>query len=71
MPHPEAARWRRVVERVNRDIARVVAEPEVRERLSALGAEPMPMSPAEFDRFMRAEMDEAARVVQAAGIQVQ
>ena len=29
------------------------------------------MTPAEFDRFMRSEMDDAARVVKAAGIKVQ
>ena len=39
--------------------------------MAALGAEPMPMNPAEFDRFMRAEMDDAAKVVKAAGIKAQ
>jgi tripartite-type tricarboxylate transporter receptor subunit TctC len=60
-----------VVEKINRDVAHVLAEPDVKERLAALGAEPMPMSPAEFDKFMRAEMDDAAKVVKAAGIKAQ
>ena len=60
-----------IVEKINRDVNRVLREPEVRERMAALGAEAMPMSPAEFDRFMRAEMDEAAKVVKAAAIKVQ
>ena len=46
-------------------------EADVRERLTSLGAEAMPMSTAEFDRFMRAEMEDAAKVVKAAGIKVQ
>jgi tripartite-type tricarboxylate transporter receptor subunit TctC len=60
-----------VVEQINRDLTRVLAEPEVKERLATLGAEPMPMSVAEFDRFLRAEMDDAGKVVKAAGIKVQ
>jgi tripartite-type tricarboxylate transporter receptor subunit TctC len=60
-----------VVDKINRDVTSVLAEPELKERLAALGAEPMAMSPAEFDRFMRAEMDDAAKVVKAAGIKVQ
>ena len=60
-----------IVEKINRDINQVLREPEIKERMSALGAEAMSMTPAEFDRFMRNEMDDAARVVKAAGIKVQ
>ncbi len=60
-----------VVEKINRDVNRVLREPDVRERLMSLGAEAMPMTPAEFDKFMRQEMDDSAKVVKAAGIKVQ
>jgi len=60
-----------VVEKLNRDVNRVLRESDVRERLASLGAEPMPMSSAEFDRFVHAEMDDAAKVVKAAGIKAQ
>jgi tripartite-type tricarboxylate transporter receptor subunit TctC len=60
-----------VVDKINRDVNRVLREPDVRERMTALGAEAMQMTPAEFDRFMRAEMDDAAKVVKAAGIKAQ
>lgn len=60
-----------VVDKINRDVNRLLAEPDVKERMAALGAEAMPMTPAEFDRFMRAEMDAAAKVVKAAAIKVQ
>jgi tripartite-type tricarboxylate transporter receptor subunit TctC len=60
-----------VVEKINADVNRLLREPDVRERMSALGAEPMPMTPTEFDKFMRAEMDDAAKVVKAAGIKLQ
>ncbi len=60
-----------VVEKINRDVNRVLREAEVKERMAALGAEAMPMTAAEFDKFMRSEMDDAAKVVKAAGIKVQ
>ncbi|HEY2976635.1 MAG TPA: tripartite tricarboxylate transporter substrate binding protein [Burkholderiaceae bacterium] len=60
-----------VVEKLNRDVNHVLREADVRERMISLGAEAMPMSTAEFDRFVRAEMDDAAKVVKAAGIKVQ
>jgi len=60
-----------VVERIARDVGRVVALPEVRERLAALGAEPMSMAPAEFARFVKSEIKDAARISRAAGIKLQ
>jgi tripartite-type tricarboxylate transporter receptor subunit TctC len=49
----------------------VLREPEVRGRLTALGAEGMQMTPREFDKFVRSEMDGSAKVVKAAAIKVQ
>jgi len=60
-----------VVDKINADVARVLQAPDVRERLAALGAEPMVMTPAEFRKFMRDEIDELAKVVKAADIKVQ
>jgi len=60
-----------IVDKINADVARAVATPEVKERLAALGAEPMQMTPAEFHKFMRDEMEDGAKVVKAAGIKAQ
>jgi len=60
-----------VVQKISRDLARVVAAPDVRERLATLGAEPMSMPPEEFASFVRAEIDDAARIARAAGIRLQ
>jgi tripartite-type tricarboxylate transporter receptor subunit TctC len=60
-----------VVDKINRDVNRVLREPEVQERMAALGAEAITMTPAEFDKFVRVEMGEAAKVVKAAAIKVQ
>jgi len=60
-----------VVNQLSKDVARALATPDVRDRLSKLGAVPMNMTPAEFARFVRSEIDSAARVVKAAGIKPQ
>ena len=60
-----------IVDKINRDVGRVLQTPEVNERLAALGAESMPMSPAEFRKFVRDEIDDAAKVIKGAGIKVQ
>jgi tripartite-type tricarboxylate transporter receptor subunit TctC len=56
-----------IVARLNADAVAILAESDVRERLASLGAEPAPMSPEEFGRFTRSEMDKWARVVKASG----
>ena len=60
-----------VVERIARDVARAMGEPEVRERFANLGAEPMAMTPAQFSRFVESEIDDARRIGRTAGIRLQ
>ena len=60
-----------VVEKISKEMARTLGAPDMRERLVNLGAEPMNMTPAEFDRFVRSEMEDAARVARAARISAQ
>jgi tripartite-type tricarboxylate transporter receptor subunit TctC len=60
-----------IVDKINKDIDRVLQTPDVKERLSTLGAEPMPMSPAEFRKFVQTEIDDSAKVIKAAGIKAQ
>jgi tripartite-type tricarboxylate transporter receptor subunit TctC len=60
-----------LVDRIAKDVQRALASPEIRDRLANLGAEPMPMTPADFRAFVRAEVDTSAKIVKAAGIKVQ
>jgi tripartite-type tricarboxylate transporter receptor subunit TctC len=66
-----AATPRAIVERLNAEAVKALASPEVKEKLTVLGAEPMTMSPAAFDAFIRTESARMAQVVKSAGIQVQ
>jgi len=60
-----------VIDRVNAEALKALASPEVKEKLAVLGAEPMPMAPAEFDAFIRSETTRMAEIVKAAGIKGQ
>jgi len=57
-----------VINRLHRESSSVLRLPEVRERLSRLGAEPMTMAPEEFDSHVRDELRSNAVLVKAAGI---
>lgn len=60
-----------VVRKINGDVRKALAEPAVKQRLANLGNDPMDMSPEEFARFVRSEINDYQRVVRAAGIKPQ
>ena len=65
-PHTPAA----IVERVSQEIARIVRQPAVRERLAGLGAEPVGNTPAAFADYARSELAKWERIVKASGATV-
>jgi tripartite-type tricarboxylate transporter receptor subunit TctC len=56
-----------VVARLNAALVAELKEPSVVERIRALGAEPMPLTPAEFSAFIVREIDKWTKVVAASG----
>ena len=59
-----------VVDRIADETRRILALPEVRERLGGLGAEPVGSTPAEFAQHVKREIDKWAAVVKASGARV-
>ena len=57
-----------VVEKLHADTVRVMADPQMRERMAQLGAETVAGSPAELAAFLRAEMDKWGRLITDAKI---
>lgn len=55
-----------VVTKLNTEIARILALPEVKERMATLGAEPMPMSPEQFDAYIKDEFNTLGAVMRSA-----
>jgi tripartite-type tricarboxylate transporter receptor subunit TctC len=60
-----------VVDKINKDVNRALAEPGVREQLARLGNDTMSMTPAEFSQFVRREVEDYGKIVKAAGIKPQ
>jgi len=60
-----------IVDKIAKDLAKVMQLPDVKERLAGMGAEAMPMSQTEFTKFVNDEIADAAKVVKAADIKVQ
>lgn len=62
---------RAVVNKLNEEVLRAFKTPELRSRFQQLGAEPYPLKPEEFDRFLAADTVSMGRIVKAAGIKPQ
>jgi len=58
---------REVVERLHAEFTRALALPDVKERMLALGAEPVGSRPDEFAAYIRAEGEKYARLIKASG----
>jgi tripartite-type tricarboxylate transporter receptor subunit TctC len=59
---------RPIVAKLNREITRILAEPELQQRLTAVGIEPRPGTPEAFDRLVRDEVALLTKVARAANI---
>jgi tripartite-type tricarboxylate transporter receptor subunit TctC len=59
------------LERLNAAINKVLATPEVQERLLRLGVEPASASPEEFARLLRADYENAGVLVKASGARIE
>ena len=62
---------RALVERISRDANRVLADPDVRSRMLALGAEPSGDTPEEFARFIRADQAKWSQLMRERGISIE
>jgi tripartite-type tricarboxylate transporter receptor subunit TctC len=60
-----------IVQRLYKEIAKALHDPEVREKLTKLGVQPMPMTPTQFNEYVRKELEQNAELVKAAGIKFQ
>jgi len=56
-----------IVDRLNREVVAALGRNDIAEKIRTLGGEPAPMSPAEFDAFVRKEIAINAEIVKASG----
>jgi tripartite-type tricarboxylate transporter receptor subunit TctC len=60
-----------IIEKLNREINSILAEPDMRKRLVELGGEPLIQSPDEFGEMIKAETEKWRKVVEFAGLKVE
>ncbi|CAG9179956.1 tripartite tricarboxylate transporter substrate binding protein [Cupriavidus respiraculi] len=59
-----------IVDRLNAEVVKILAMPEVKKQMDGQGAEPNPEKPAQLAAFMKAETAKWAKVVKASGATV-
>ena len=59
---------RRIIDKLSSEIARVLASPDITERLEALGTDPFISTPAKFAALLKSDMAKFARTIKAANI---
>jgi tripartite-type tricarboxylate transporter receptor subunit TctC len=58
---------RPILTKMSVEVGRVLAMPDIRERMLSQGTTPKPTTPEEFDRFVRAEVERVGKIVRASG----
>jgi tripartite-type tricarboxylate transporter receptor subunit TctC len=59
-----------IIDKLNKEINAALVDPKLKARLTELGGVPMSMSAAEFGKFIAAESEKWAKVIQAANIKL-
>lgn len=59
-----------VIDRLNAEIGKVLARPDVKKAWNAQGAEPMMMTPGQFENYVNGDIAKWAKVIRSAGIKV-
>jgi tripartite-type tricarboxylate transporter receptor subunit TctC len=60
-----------IVKRLHDEAIKALASPEVKARLATLGADAMPMEPAAFNNYIKAEVESAALIARSANLKAQ
>ena len=56
-----------IIEQLHREFVKILQTPEIRDRLTSEGAEPVGNTPAEFTAFLKTDIARWAKVIKAAG----
>jgi len=56
-----------IIDRLNAEVVKIIARPDVKKAWNEQGAEPMSMTPGEFEKYLNADIAKWAKVVKVSG----
>ena len=59
-----------IIDKLHDEILKIIAQPDMQERLKSLGMQPTPLSTAEVAAFQKAEVEKWAQVIKAANVKL-
>ncbi|HEY1472942.1 MAG TPA: tripartite tricarboxylate transporter substrate binding protein [Pseudolabrys sp.] len=59
-----------IIERLNAEALKALRNPATKAKLAAVGGDPQPMTPGDFDSFVSKEIDSNAALIKAAGVEI-
>ena len=62
---------RPIIQRLNAELRNMMAAPEIKERLAAMGTEPLSSTPEEFGAYIKREIAKWGDVVRKAGLRAE
>lgn len=62
---------RAIVRKLNQEVTRVMVLPDVKKHWDAMGAEALPMTPEQFDKYIADQVQAIARLAKAANIKIE
>lgn len=60
-----------IIERLNKEVARAVANPKISQQINNLDADPVSNRPDQFQAFIKSEIDKWGKVIRAANIKIE
>ena len=60
-----------VIDRLNKEVARAVANPKIAQQINNLDADPVSNRPDQFQAFIKSEIDKWSKVIRAANIKIE
>ena len=61
----------KIIERLNKEVARAVANPKIAQQINNLDADPVSNRPDQFQAFIKSEIDKWSKVIRAANIKIE
>jgi len=62
---------RPILNHINKEVARTLNLPDIKERLQVIGYIPAPTTPEEYDKILRAQIETLSRLIRDAGLRAQ